>query len=96
MNRTFARDAIRCRQARLRPRTSSPNRAVTVSTYGVKSLPSAAENLTSPDRGAGVNPRASSRPYLRAVCRQDPIWFRLIRVRERSGTNPHATRKPLD
>ncbi len=33
----------------------SPNRAVTVSTYGVKSLPSVAENLTSPFQGDSRN-----------------------------------------
>ena len=43
------------------------------STYGVKSLPTVAENFRGRNRGAGVNPRAPSTSHLRAVRHEDPF-----------------------
>ena len=63
------------------------NRAVTVSTYRVKSLPSLAEDSRAEDRGAGGNPRAPSMPHRCPVRHEVPFGFRLVRVRERSGTD---------
>ena len=53
---------------------SYANRAVTVSAYRVRFLPTLVENPRDPDRGAGVNPRALSKWRLRPVRHEDPFW----------------------